>query len=250
MCRTRGYEYLGVSPPDCPGEDTPAYACSNQRCRDRVPFPGVPAGISFHRVWAGEDSNLRTRKGPDLQSGAFNHFATYPSSIQANHISMSCGRGDSDSHGFHHRNLNPARLPVSPQPHEKPRQSAGAVMLFIYLTMRMRREPDTGGRKPEGVQGRKPDPCRAHNSYYMALYLFQYVKEHRSESPERPFGHRPCGQRRALAGPGSGAIHENVYPTCATCNFIYGYKVCCSVLTPYVFRNTSGFIPKNLSGRP
>lgn len=163
--------------------------------------------------------------------------------------SMSCGRGDSDSHGFHHRNLNPARLPISPQPHEKPRQSAGAVMLFIYLTMRMRREPDTGGRKPEGVQGRKPDPCRAHNSYYMALYLFQYVKEHSSESPERPFGRLPRGRRCALAGPGSGAMHENVYPTCATCNFIYGYRVCCSVLTPYVFRNTSGFIPKNLSDR-
>ncbi len=29
-------------------------------------------------LWAGKDSNLRTRTGPDLQSGAFNHSATCP----------------------------------------------------------------------------------------------------------------------------------------------------------------------------
>ena len=34
--------------------------------------------MTFEGWWVGKDSNLRRREPSDLQSDAFNHFATYP----------------------------------------------------------------------------------------------------------------------------------------------------------------------------
>src|SRR3989338_4011118 len=44
----------------------------------RVPAPRRGWISPYGRWWAGKDSNLRRRKPPDLQSGAFDHFATDP----------------------------------------------------------------------------------------------------------------------------------------------------------------------------
>jgi hypothetical protein len=41
-----------------------------------------------------------------------------PGSMPQRSIAVWCGRRDSNPHDFHHRNLNPARLPVPPRPLE------------------------------------------------------------------------------------------------------------------------------------
>ena len=36
------------------------------------------SNVFVFSLWVGKDSNLRRHKPSDLQSDAFNHFATYP----------------------------------------------------------------------------------------------------------------------------------------------------------------------------
>lgn len=43
--------------------------------------------LNYTRInWAGKDSNLRRREPTDLQSVAFDHFATYPIIINDNSV--------------------------------------------------------------------------------------------------------------------------------------------------------------------